>query len=138
MGNEDQFYQEQETRAGSEFQEGNTQYTQAPTNGYYVPEPEEGPGYAVAGMVCGILSIVCCICFSPYLPGLLAIVGGVFSIIALVKHKPGRGMAIAGLVCSIVGILIVIFLLICSLWIMGNPDLQTPEGIQRYLNDLNS
>lgn len=58
-------------------------------------------GFAIAGMVCGILSIMACafMVFDLF----LAISGLVFSIIAINKKYDGRGMAIAGLICSIVG-----------------------------------
>ncbi|MDO4167289.1 MAG: DUF4190 domain-containing protein [Eubacteriales bacterium] len=104
-----------------------TYYTQ-PDNSYnnYVPEPEEGPGFSIAGMVCGILSIVLCCC-NQYITGVLAIVGLVLSILAVKGHKPGRGMAIAGIVCSAIGLIIAVFLIACSLFVLANPG---------YMNDV--
>ncbi len=63
--------------------------------------------YAQAGMICGILSIVCCCCGFP-----LGILGLVFSLIGLsqISANPqlheGRGMAIAGLILSILSLLL--------------------------------
>lgn len=68
-------------------------YTKAPQEGYYVPE-EPNPGMAVAGMICGILSIVLCCC-SQYITLILAVVGLGLSGYVLAKQKAGTGMAIA-------------------------------------------
>lgn len=45
-------------------------------------------GFAIASLVLGILSLVCC-CFW-YVAGIFAVLGLAFSIIVLVKHKPGE------------------------------------------------
>lgn len=87
----------------------------------YVPEPEEGPGYAIAGMVCGILSIVLCCC-QIYLSGALAVIGLVFSILVLKNGKPGKGMAIAGVVCSAIGIIIALFLISIRVYMLTHPE----------------
>ena len=63
-----------------------------------------GQGLAIAGMVCGILSILLCIL--TIFDFVLAIPGLILSIVALAKQNQGRGMAIAGLICSIVGLLL--------------------------------
>lgn len=80
------------------------------------PTPREAPtagaplktnAYALAGMICGILSVVCCCCGFPF-----GILGVVFSLIGIsqINANPqlqaGRGMAIAGLVLSIVSLLL--------------------------------
>jgi Domain of unknown function (DUF4190) len=63
--------------------------------------------YAQAGMIFGILSLVCCCCGFPF-----GILGLVFSLIGLsqINANPelheGRGMAIAGLVLSIASLLL--------------------------------
>jgi hypothetical protein len=62
--------------------------------------------YAQAGMIFGILSLVCCCCGFPF-----GILGLVFSLIGLsqINANPqlheGRGMAIAGLILSILNLL---------------------------------
>jgi hypothetical protein len=64
--------------------------------------------YAKAGMIFGILSLVCCCCGFP-----LGVLGLVFSLIGLsqINAHPelyaGRGMAIAGIVLSSVSLLLV-------------------------------
>jgi hypothetical protein len=63
--------------------------------------------YAQAGMIFGILSLVCCCCGFPF-----GILGLVFSLIGLsqINANPqlheGRGMAIAGLILSILSLLL--------------------------------
>ena len=90
-------------------------------NGYehYVPEPEDGPGFAIAGMICGILSLLCCCVW--YIGLVLGIVGMVLSIISIRQHKPGKGMAIAGIVCSAIGLGIGLFMGIINIVMMLNP-----------------
>lgn len=79
------------------------------------------PGMAVAGMICGILSIVLCCC-SQYITLILAVVGLGLSGYVLAKQKAGTGMAIAGLVCSIFGLLISVCLIIVSLFFVANQN----------------
>ena len=67
-------------------------------------------GFAIASLVLGILSIVCCCAW--YISGIFAILSIAFAIIVLTKNKPGRGMAIAGLVCAAIGIIIAIVMLV--------------------------
>jgi hypothetical protein len=63
-------------------------------------------GFATAGLVCGILSWVCC-CGCPF-----NVLGLIFSIIALVQinaqaeKQAGWGLALAGLICSAISLLI--------------------------------
>lgn len=69
-----------------------------------VPRQNNGMiGFSIAGMTCGILSIICC--FLHIFDLAIAIPGLVFSIIAIVKKYEGRGMAIAGIICSAIGLL---------------------------------
>lgn len=88
--------------------------------GYVPPQQNEPKGYAIAGMVLGIVSIVCCC--SPYIgigAGVLALV---FSIIVLSQNRAGRGMAIAGVICGAIGLLLAIGMIILGV------------GMQDYLN----
>lgn len=65
-------------------------------------------GFATAGMVCGILSLICCCCYG--FP--CNILGVVFSAAALVQTSrhpevyDGRGMAVAGLALSLASLVI--------------------------------
>ncbi|MCD7826878.1 MAG: DUF4190 domain-containing protein, partial [Clostridiaceae bacterium] len=99
----------------------NQQYQQ---NGYGQPNMDQqyygqmprnntlnNQGFAIAGMVLGILSIVCCCSWFGLIFG---IVGFVLSMISLQQHRPGKSMATAGVVCSAVGVVIFIILLIAS------------------------
>lgn len=131
MGNEEQNYDNggwQTTSDTGEFhsnsgqsQDNNYGYSNNEPYNNYVPEPEDGPGFSIAGMVCGILSIVLCCC-NQYVSGILSIVGLVLSIMALKQHRPGRGMAIAGVVCSAIGLIIALILVIFSVYMLMNPD----------------
>lgn len=60
-------------------------------------------GLAIASMICGILSILCC-CFS-YFGIVLAIAALVMGIISVAQHKGGKGMAVAGIVCGAIGLI---------------------------------
>lgn len=88
-------------------------------------------GFAIAGLVLGILSLVCCCIW--YISGILAILGLVFSIIVLVKNMPGRGMAIAGAICSGIGLLIAVFMLIC---VIGIGSYMTPTDYQNIIDKI--
>lgn len=67
-------------------------------------DPRPSSGAALAGMVCGIVSLSCC--------GLSAIPGLILSIMGMQAttdgRATGRGMAVAGLVTSIVGTLLLL------------------------------
>jgi hypothetical protein len=74
------------------------------------PNPAPPPagrtnGFATAGFICGLISVVCC-CGCPF-----NILGLIFSIIALVQinqqveKQAGWGLALAGLMCSAVSLL---------------------------------
>ena len=111
------------SQSGDGFRQSNDGYNSVNNQGYqnYVPEPDEGPGFAIAGMVCGILSMVLCCC-QYYVSGILAIIGLVFSIIVLKNGKPGKGMAIAGVVCSVIGIVIALFLIGTRIYMISHPE----------------
>ena len=61
-------------------------------------------GISIAGMVCGIISILSC--FLVIFNFILAVPGLIFSIVALVKNYNGKGMAIAGVICSAIGMIL--------------------------------
>lgn len=67
-------------------------------------------GLAIASMVCGIVSIVCCCMWLFSL--MLAIAAIVLGIIALNKKYDGKGMAIAGIITGGIGFLLSLFWLI--------------------------
>jgi hypothetical protein len=75
-------------------------------------QPRKTNGFAIAGLVCGILSVTLCLCCG----GIPAnVLGLIFSIVAFVQinehpqlHE-GRGLAIAGIILSAVSFLILLF-----------------------------
>lgn len=69
-------------------------------------------GFAIASMICGIFSLLCC-CFTLF-SAVLAIAAVVLGIITLCFKYDGKGMAIAGIATGGVGIVIVIFSMILS------------------------
>ncbi len=69
-------------------------------------------GFAIASMICGIFSIVCC-CFTLF-SAVLAVAAVVLGIITLCFKYDGKGMAIAGIATGGVGLVIVIFSMILS------------------------
>lgn len=64
-------------------------------------------GFAIASLVCGILSMVCC-CLTLF-SALLAIAAVVLGVITLCFKYDGKGLAIAGIITGGLGLLIVIF-----------------------------
>ena len=83
-------------------------------NPYGQPQPGQGggQGLAIASLVLGILSLVCCCTVYPSL--IMGIVSFVLSLVVLIQKKPGKGMAIAGLICSGIAIVFLIIILIFS------------------------
>lgn len=69
-------------------------------------------GFAIAGMVCGIVAAVVVCCFFP-ISIICGIAGIVLSIVALVK-KQSKGMAIAGIITSVVAILLSVVIIVVS------------------------
>lgn len=66
------------------------------------PQSTQSNGFAIASLVCGILSLVCCCC-TP----LSVVLGGVgvgLGIYVVYSKLPGKEMAIAGIACGGVGL----------------------------------
>jgi hypothetical protein len=94
------------------YAEGNNQNPYNNTGSTYSPPPTYGPGnntinqpaqgsqgLAIASLVCGILSIICC-----WIGFLISFGGLITGIMAITKKENGRGMAIAGTVMSAIGL----------------------------------
>ena len=97
--------------------DSNTYYNNSGQPGYYAENPYEKPsggniGFAIASLVCGIISLLCC-CLGLF-SAVLAIAAIVLGIITLCFKYDGKGMAIAGIATGGVGIVIVIASLIIS------------------------
>jgi hypothetical protein len=76
----------------------------SPTTIGPVSQPRSKNSLATAGLICGIISLICC-CGCPF-----NLLGLIFSILALTQinarpEQEGRGFAIAGLICSGVSLL---------------------------------
>lgn len=114
-------------------------FTQATNTGSYVepmPSSNEGQAFAIAGMVLGIVSLVCC-CLGE-ISLIMAIVGLVLSIISIVKKKPGKGMAVAGIICASLSLVIYIVLFIIGIALgsaISASDLQDFEQLMREIEN---
>lgn len=88
------------------------------SSGIFVEDDGGKVGFAIAALVCGCLSILCCFgscCFMP-----VAIAAIVLGIICIVKDLGGRGLAIAGIITGGIGILLEI---IFTIVLFSNPDI---------------
>lgn len=75
---------------------GQPDYTQQYSNmqsPQYYPQPDNSKGMAIASLVMGIISLVCC-------GSIFAILGIIFGAVSLSRKKQHNGMAIAGLIIS--------------------------------------
>lgn len=102
-----------------------------PQNNPYMmpPEQKQSKGFAIASLVLGIVSIVCCC---------LEVVSVVCSILAIVfavlsRRQLGEfhGMAIAGLICGIVGLALAVYSIVDGIL---NPvtDAESSEFWEEY------
>lgn len=89
-------------------------------------ENQSGGGAAIASLVLGIVSFVCCCC------GVIAIPGIVCGILGLNSNK--RGLAIAGLIISSIVFLLWIFSLITSL--VSGDYMEMLDEIQNAISEL--
>lgn len=103
------------------------EYTYAAEGTYEAPvEAAQGSNaLAIVALICGILSIVCCLCSGlGAIPGIVAIICGILGI----KKCPKAGMAKAGLICGIVGVVLGIITLIVAL--------ATGGGIMAWITEM--
>lgn len=93
-------------------------YYETPPTQYYSTEQNESKqgggniGFAIASLVCGILSLLC-FCLTLF-SAMLAIAAIVLGIITLCFKYDGKGMAIAGIITGGIGMVVVVFSLIVS------------------------
>lgn len=127
-------YTQSETNYGAD-----NGFTQATNNGSYVEPMSANQGsqaFAIASMVLGIISLVCCCLGNISL--IMAIVSIVLGIITLVKKMPGKGMAIAGLICSGFSVVIYIVLVIIGIALgsaVSATDLKDLEQLMKELEN---
>lgn len=96
------------------------------------PDSPKGSGFAIAGMVCGIVALVLVCCFWP-LGVVLGIVGLILSIIGL-RKKQSKGMSIAGIVTSGLGILLGIALgILSAVFMAAISEIYEDSAYQEYL-----
>lgn len=92
------------------FDSTQPQYYTAPAQGVAVTNGNKG--FAIASLICGILSCLCC-CFSifSFILGVAAIALGIAT---LRNHYDGKGMAIAGIATGGVGVCVLLAFFILS------------------------
>ena len=100
---------------------------------YYTAEPvvtekKGNKGFAIASLICGIISVICCClgCFSL----VLAIAAVALGIVTLACKYDGKGMAIAGIVLGGVGVVMFIITIF-----IGSSDGYT-EMMDELMNEL--
>lgn len=86
----------------------------------YEQQPSGNHGMAIAALVVGILSILCCCC--TYLSVILGIVGIVLAILSKPKGGSFEGVAMGGLICSIVGLVLGVILIIVDIATQNSVD----------------
>jgi len=113
---------------------GSSPAPQASPGTAYVSSSSPGTNpLAVTGMIMGIFSATCGLCFCHGLP--FNVLGIVFSLIALsqIKNDPvpqrGKGMAIAGLALSIFSMVISLLIYVLGLAITGSDFLKTIQDL---------
>ena len=74
------------------------------------PEQKQSKGFAIASLVLGIASIVCC-CLD-VVSVVCAILAIVFAVLSRRQLGEFHGMAIAGLICGIVGLALSVYLIV--------------------------
>lgn len=93
-------------------------YTSSQPQYYSSPEYNSGNqgggniGFAIASLVCGIISLLCC-CMTLF-SAVLAVAAVVLGVITLCFKYDGKGLAIAGIITGGIGLVIVIFAMILS------------------------
>lgn len=100
---------------GAPDNQNNDQSYYAPpfTDPYTAPPQKQGKSFAVASLVLGIVSVVCC-CFSAF-SLICAVLAIVFAVLQRRRVGSFDGMSTAGLVCGIVSAALAVFSIISSL-----------------------
>ncbi len=104
-------------------------------------DAEASKPYAIAGMVCGIVSVavslICC-CEVILFPFTLSmgIIGLIFSIMALKKSREYKSMAVCGVIYSAVGLIISVIVFISAFVLLSYVKDFTAEQIKEYLEML--
>lgn len=89
-------------------------------------------GFGIAGLILGVISILCCMCLGAGL--VFSIIGGIFSIISVIKGSgTGRTLGIIGLVLNILGLVLNAFMIV-SFAMMIDWSNVTVENLQSINN----
>lgn len=95
-----------------------------------VAAPAPNNGFAIASLVLGIVSLLCCCCCNCLIP-VTATLSIIFAIVSK-KGKPMNGMALAGMICSIVSLVLLAF---SFAFLLLNPDV-VAEFEQAFMEGL--
>ena len=99
------------------YDQGGYQNSGYEQQNYYQQPKELSPGFSIASMVCGILSLVLFCCLWKY-DLVLSIPAVALGVIGLKKEQNGKGMAIAGIICGAIALLLGITFIIISIVIL--------------------
>lgn len=122
QNSQNNFNQNNQYNQPYQYQQGgqynpNQQFNQAYQYPQYQETPEPGKNFAIASLVLGIVTLVCCGNI------ITAVLGVIFGIISKQRQKENNGMATAGLIISIVGIV---------LWIIAIVFLIATDALASY------
>lgn len=142
-----QFAQQYEQAYGTPAPEHNT-YEQPSydNNGYNVNQynnqsyPQYGEpvqqnnskGFAIASLVLGILSVVCCC--ADYLALIMSVLALVFGFLSIKKQEASKSLAIAGMILGGIGLLLFIITIISSLVYKNN--FSDYQAMMDYFNSI--
>ena len=90
----------------------------------------ESPGMAIASMVCGILSLLCC--YTGWFGLILSAVALVLGIVSIKNNYGGREMAIAGIVTGGCGIVLSLVMLIFAAVASGLSNSFVKDSLEFY------
>lgn len=133
----DSTYDSASNYSGAEYADSYYSESDYSDNGYSEAANKVSMGFAIASLVCGIISVICCCVCG--LTSVLGICGIVFGAISLRKEGRGKGLAIGGIVTGSIGVLLALVSLIMSLGAGLLPNytemLENPEQFEEYIED---
>lgn len=130
-----QDYQSQQMGYQGQYNNGGYQqgYDQQYNQQYNQPLPT--PGFSIASLVTGILSLVLVCCLNKW-DLALAIPAIVLGIIGLKKEPNGKGMAIAGIVLAVIALIILVVMIILILTIYNQMVSLGAGGLSQFMEDV--
>jgi hypothetical protein len=105
---------------------------QSTSNGKGESRAEQSVGFGIAGLVCGILSVL--LFWTGFIAGIVAIMGVVFGFLQLSRGP--KGLGIGAIIVSLVALGIIIAVLVGFLLVSSFLLASSPSGIGPQLNDL--